>query len=195
MQTSILKSITKFRNHPSIKSTNVSFSQRSFSLSTIEKKDVDGEISKLYSRKAIQSTDIAVEILKKWRFLPDYIYLFLNGAICLSKFLFSLTSVNINSPVSILPVIPKIFEKLIKKPVSLFSQINLSKFQCSFRKEFSTQHCFLLPLGKWKNAVGNHQAFDALLSHLPEAFNWLNPDFLIANLVFLWNPTFSIKTN
>ena len=44
---------------------NDSFSQRSFSLSTIEKKDVDDEISKLYSRKAIQNTDIAVEILKK----------------------------------------------------------------------------------------------------------------------------------
>ena len=44
---------------------NDSFSQRSFSLSTIEKKDVDDEISKLYSCKAIQKTDIAVEILKK----------------------------------------------------------------------------------------------------------------------------------
>lgn len=44
---------------------NDSFSQRSFSLSTIEKKDVDDEISKLYSSKAIQNTDIAVEILKK----------------------------------------------------------------------------------------------------------------------------------
>lgn len=44
---------------------NDSFSQRSFSLSTIEKKDADDEISKLYSCKAIQNTDIAVEILKK----------------------------------------------------------------------------------------------------------------------------------
>lgn len=44
---------------------NDSFSQRSFSLSTIEKKDVDDEISKLYSCKAIQNTDIALEILKK----------------------------------------------------------------------------------------------------------------------------------
>ena len=42
-------------------------------------------------------------------------------------------------PVSILPIISKIFEKILSKQLYIYFQNILSKFQCGFRKGFSTQ--------------------------------------------------------
>ena len=44
-------------------------------------------------------------------------------------------------PVSILPNMSKIFEKLQCKLITLFMKYFLSKFQCGFRKGFRVQHC------------------------------------------------------
>ena len=46
-------------------------------------------------------------------------------------------------PVSVLPVISKIFEKCIYKQLEMFFKDKLSKFQCGFRKGFSAQHCLV----------------------------------------------------
>ena len=35
------------------------------------------------------------------------------------------------------------------------------KYQCSFRKSFSTQQCLLAMLEKWKKSVDNRKAFGA----------------------------------
>ena len=67
-------------------------------------------------------------------------------------------------PVSILPLISKVFEKIMNKQLSIYFEEILSKFQCGFRKGFSNQHCFLLMLEKWKRAVDNNKVFGALLT-------------------------------
>ena len=59
-------------------------------------------------------------------------------------------------PVSILPLISKVFEKIMNKQLSIYFEEILSKFQCGFRKGFSTQHRLLLMLEKWKLAVDNN---------------------------------------
>ena len=46
-------------------------------------------------------------------------------------------------PVSILPVISKIFEKLISKKITNFMEPLFSKYQCGFRRGFSAQDCLL----------------------------------------------------
>ena len=51
-------------------------------------------------------------------------------------------------PVNILPVLLKIFKKLTTKQLSTFFENILSKFECGFRKVYSTQHCLLLMLEK-----------------------------------------------
>ena len=58
----------------------------------------------------------------------------------------------------------------------------LSKFQCGFRKGFSTQHYLLLMLEKWKNAVDNKKIFGALLTDLSKAFDCICHELLIAKL-------------
>ena len=69
-------------------------------------------------------------------------------------------------PVSILPVLPKIFENPMSKQLSTFFENILSRFQCGFRKCYNTQHCLLLMLEKCKLAVDNDEVFGALLTDL-----------------------------
>ena len=51
-------------------------------------------------------------------------------------------------PVSILPIISKIFEKIISKQITNFMDSLLSKYQCGFRRGFIAQNCLLAMLEK-----------------------------------------------
>ena len=84
--------------------------------------------------------------------------------------------------VSILLIVSEIFEKIMSNQLSTYFEKTLSKFQCDFRKGFSTQHCLLLMLEKWKHAVDNKKVFGALLTDLSKAFDCICHDLLIAKL-------------
>ena len=77
-------------------------------------------------------------------------------------------------PASILPIIFKIFEKVLSKQLYIYFENILSKFQCGFRKGFSTQRCLL--------AAEKDHSFGALLTDLSKAFDCLSHDLLIAKL-------------
>ena len=47
-------------------------------------------------------------------------------------------------PVNILPVISKIFERLIFRQLIMFFEPVFSKYQCEFRKDHSAQYCLLI---------------------------------------------------
>ena len=85
-------------------------------------------------------------------------------------------------PISIPPIISKIFEKLICRQLSNHFDNILSKFQCGFRKGYSLQHCLLLMIDKWKKAVDNNKVFGALLTDLSKAFDCICHDLLVAKL-------------
>lgn len=86
-------------------------------------------------------------------------------------------------PVSIHLVISKIFEKLIRKQLSTFFESILSELRYCFWKEFSTQHCLLVMLNKWKKAVDNNQALGALFTDFSKVFDSLILDLLIVKLL------------
>ena len=92
------------------------------------------------------------------------------------------TSKNNYRPVGILPILCKLFERLIIKQRSEFFESILSKFQCGFRKGYGAQHCLLMMLETWKEATDNNKAFGALLTDLLKAFDCLSHDLLIAKL-------------
>ena len=56
-------------------------------------------------------------------------------------------------PVSVLPVVLKIFEGIIHKQMSLHVDNFLSPYLCSYRKGFSTQQALLSLREKWKNIL------------------------------------------
>ena len=77
-------------------------------------------------------------------------------------------------PVSILPNLSKIFEKCMFEQMSQFFENIFSKYQCGFRKGFSTQQCLLAMLEKWQRSVDNSKMFGALLTDLSKAFGCLD---------------------
>ena len=58
----------------------------------------------------------------------------------------------------------------------------LSKYQCRFRKCYSTQHCLLAMLETWKSAVDKGKSFGALLTDLSKVFDCLSHELLLAKI-------------
>ena len=85
-------------------------------------------------------------------------------------------------PVSILSNMSKIFERIIFRQISNYMKSFLSKYLCCFRKGYSTQHCLLFMLKKWKRAVDNGKVFGILLTDLSKAFDCLSHELLLAKL-------------
>ena len=69
-------------------------------------------------------------------------------------------------PISILPLISRIFVRTICKQLTNFFDDMLLKYQCGFRKGLGTQHCLLLMLEKWRKVVDNEEAFVAFSTDL-----------------------------
>ena len=76
----------------------------------------------------------------------------------------------------------KIFERDIFRQLSNFMDQILSKYQCSFRKGYSTQYCLLAMLEKWKSTVDKGTSFGALLIDLCKAFDCFSHELLLAKL-------------
>ena len=85
-------------------------------------------------------------------------------------------------PINILRNISKVYERILFKQIGTFMDNFFSKFQCGFRKGYSTQQCLLALIEKWKSAVDKGKSFGALLIDLPKAFDYLPHDLLIAKL-------------
>ena len=156
------------------------------------------EILNLDTTKACQDTDIPTKILKENAdIFSDYLFAYHNASVVKSsKFLSILTLAdmipvfkkgekeckNNYRPVSILCNMSKIFERIIFGQISNYMESFSSKYLCSFRKGFSTQHCLLFMLEKWKRAVDNGKVFGMLLTDLSKAFDCLSHELLLAKL-------------
>ena len=58
-------------------------------------------------------------------------------------------------PVSDLPTISKIFEKLMEKQLNHYIQNHLSPYLCGYRKGYSTQQALLALFESWKKNLDN----------------------------------------
>ena len=143
--------------------------------------DVAKEVNILNSSKAIQEAHLSVKLLKDNKdFFAAYIAKYFNDSLKSAKFPNCLKSASITPvfkkntckstnnyrPVSVLPVISKMFERIICNQLSAFFEDIFSKFQCGFRKGYSIQHCLLTMLESWKEAVDKNKAFGALITDL-----------------------------
>ena len=79
--------------------------------------------------------------------------------------------------------ISKIFARCIFHQLFNFMDHQfLSKYQCVFRKGYSTQYCLSTLLKKWKSAVDKGKSFGALLTDLSKTFDCLSHELLLAEL-------------
>ena len=85
-------------------------------------------------------------------------------------------------PVSILPNLSKIYEKLIYNQLYDYFDKILLLSQCEFRKGYSSQHCLLAMLENFKKSADDENEFGALLTDLSKAFDCIDHKLLIAKL-------------
>ena len=86
-------------------------------------------------------------------------------------------------PVSVLPHVSKVFERIMYHKINDYMKDKLSKhFITGFRKNHSTQHCSSCMLEIWKKVLGKGGYICAIFMDLSKAFDTLNHDLLIAKL-------------
>ena len=85
-------------------------------------------------------------------------------------------------PISILPNLSKIYERMIHSQMSIFFENFLSKYQCGFRERFIWQQYLLVMIQKWKKCLDKGNNCEALLTDLYKVFDCLIVNILIAKL-------------
>ena len=85
-------------------------------------------------------------------------------------------------PVSVLPVLSKIFERIMQNQLSLHIEKYLSPYLCGCRKGFNTQHALISMIEKWKQSLDQKGLAGAILMDLSKAFDTINHQLLIAKI-------------
>ena len=194
------KAIKKFENHPSILDIkrNVSITS-AFSFSQVNAAEMLLEINHLDDKKAGTYLNIPVKRLKE---VGDVVagtlaQIWNNEIIENKKFAVQLKVADITPlhkkletiykenyrPVSLLPVVSKIFERIMLKQMKPFIENFLSKWLCGYRKGYNAQYALTAMIERLKQCLDkNGGIYGAVLMDLSKAFDTINHELLIAKL-------------
>ena len=182
--------INKYKSHLSIKKIKSSYTiKQKFSFKPVTAKDIENVIKNVPTNK-VTGGEILLNVLKQ----SGFTYLMLRDCIndCLLKGSFpdrlklaNITPVHKKDeptdkenyrPVIVLPLLSKIFERLI------YDQLNeyLDQYLRGFRKAHSTQHALFRLLQEWQNELDKSGLAGNILIGLSKAYDCLPHDFLIA---------------
>ena len=191
--------IEKFKNHPSIIAikNNVSLSHL-FHFDNIEGDAILKEINDLDSKKNGTHNDIPAKCLKlsslesgpyltkvwneevvKNGIFPNELKLADVSPVFKKN---DSTQAKNYRPVSVLPTVSKVFERLMQKQISNYIDQFLSSNLCGYRKGYSTQSALTSLLEKWKSILDNKGYAGAVLMDLSKAFDTINHELLLAKL-------------
>ena len=154
-----MQSVKKHKYHPSIiKTQEQGFIQATFNFSPISILDMQKEICNLDSSKAYQIENIPPKVLKENAHVVSIVlYSDINIRLYNENFPSNLKNADITPtfkkgnrlskdnyrPISILPTLSKVYEKLLYQQIYDYFNCIFSKYLCGFRKYHSTQHCLL----------------------------------------------------
>ena len=85
-------------------------------------------------------------------------------------------------PISLLPSLSKVYEKLMYKQLNTFFMKKLSPLLCGFRSGNGTQHALLKLLHKWQLCLDKSGVVGTILMDLSKAFDCLPHDLILAKL-------------
>ena len=85
-------------------------------------------------------------------------------------------------PISVLPTVSKVFERLMHDQITTYVDAHLSKHLCGYRKGFNAQTALLFLIEKWKSILDKKGFPGAVLMDLSKAFDTINHELLIAKL-------------
>ena len=85
-------------------------------------------------------------------------------------------------PISILPTVSKVFEKILFEQISCFFHDKFSPLLFGFRKGYSTQHTLLRLLQKWQSCLDKEDIVGTVLMDLSKSYDCIQHDLLIAKL-------------
>jgi hypothetical protein len=191
--------LKKFECHPSIIDIKEKVAiENTFSFSNISVRDVEIEVKDLKTKKANTFMDIPAKQLKQviQIIVEPLMQIWNNEIIDNRKFptklkyaditpIFkSLESIIVKNyrPISILPVVSKIFERIMQKQMKSYVDKYLSPFLCGYRKGYNAQYALTVMIEKWKKSLDNKGIAGAILMDLSKAFDTINHELLIAKL-------------
>ena len=85
-------------------------------------------------------------------------------------------------PVSLLPHILKVLQRVIYKQINNFMENKISKCVKGFKKLHGTQHSLIAMLEKWKEASDKEENMSAMFMDLSKAFHTINYGLLLTKL-------------
>ena len=81
-----------------------------------------------------------------------------------------------------MPLISKLFEKVLYQQIESFTNKILSPQLCRFRKGHSTRHALLNLLKNWQKCLDKYGVVGTVLMDLSKAYDYLPHDLLLAKL-------------
>ena len=85
-------------------------------------------------------------------------------------------------PISVLPLISKIFERIIHDQLSEYLEKHLNSILCRFRKGHYTQHALFKLLQAWQEELDKSGFVGTILMDSSKAYDCLRHDLLVAKL-------------
>ena len=85
-------------------------------------------------------------------------------------------------PISVLPTVSNVFERLMHDQITRYMDAHLSKHLCAYHKGFNTQTALLSLIEKWKSILDKKGFSGAVLMNLLKAFDTINHELLIVKL-------------
>ena len=194
----VLRAIDKYRDHPSIVviKQHVTTNCAIFKFSHVNPTEVMRQIDLLDNNKS-SSGNIPTSFLKATReIICPYLTDCINSAIFDCKFPNELKEADLSPvfknddstfkgnfrPISVLPAVSKIYERILKEQISSYICDRLSNILCGFREGYSTQHALIRLIEKWRQCLDASGIVGTILMDLSKAYDCLPHDLLIAKL-------------
>ena len=149
--------LNKYKNHPSINAITKrmkNLSNITFNFNFISHDDVVKELNNLKSKKAVTPIHKKDDKTDKTNYCP----------------------------ISILPNLSKVYERLMYNQISPYFDSVFSKFQCGFWKGFNAQHFPLTMVEKWRKTLDEGGKTGAVLTDPSKAFDYFDHNLLTAKI-------------